>query len=563
MRLRPRHLRRYRQIVEILADYGFGAVLRQLGISERLNLPRRVFRHQPSVEDELSTARRVRLAMEELGPTFVKLGQILSTRADLLPPDYLDELVYLQDQVAPAPWEEAREVIETDLGKPIHELFASVDPTPLASASIAQVHSAVLFDGREVVVKIQRPGIDKVIALDLDILYDLAQLVQSTTTMADRFDPLGLAEEFAASIQAELDFRREGRNADLFRANFKNENYLHVPQIYWEYTSKRIIVLERIYGIKISDIPALEAAGYDRHDLATKAAQFILQEVLDDGFFHADPHPGNFLIMPGGVLGVLDFGIVGRLEPSDRYNLGRLFINIVQVDIEGIVDQLMRMGMVDYRVERLALQRDLKRLLIQYYGLPISEIDAKEVLDGLEPVIYRHQLRVPSDYWLLMKTVVVMQGVGLGLDPDFDIFETSQPYLRHLFRQTLLPGTWGPELLKRITDWNDLVSGFPRHANRILDQMERGDLGVVVEVPELREAISEIDIIANRIIFAVIIAALIVALAFLIPRLDFSTWPWSLVTWVILITFLILSAAGMWLLLSIFRSSRRRNRRSR
>jgi len=561
MRLRPRHLRRYRQIVEILADYGFGAVLRQLGISERLNLPRRVFRRQPSVEGELSTARRVRLAMEELGPTFVKLGQILSTRADLLPPEFLDELVYLQDQVAPAPWEEAREVIETDLGKPIHELFASIDPTPLASASIAQVHAAVLFDGREVVLKIQRPDIDKVIALDLDILYDLAQLIQSTTSLADRFDPVGLAEEFAASIQAELDFRREGRNADRFRVNFAKEEFIYVPQVHWEYTSKRVIVLERIYGIKISDISALEAAGNDRHELATNAAQLILKEVLEDGFFHADPHPGNLLIMPGGVLGVLDYGIVGRLEPSDRYNLGRLFVNVIQMDVEGIVDQLMRMGIVDYRVNRIALQREMKRMLIQYHGLPISEIDAKEVLDGLDPIIYRHQLRVPSDYWLLGKTVAVMQGVGLELDPEFDIFEASQPYLGRLFRQNLSPSTWGPELLKRIVDWNDLVSGFPRHANRILDQLERGDLGVVVEIPELRETINEMDIIANRIIFAVIIAALIVALAFLIPRLDFSAWPWPLVTWVILITFLVLCAAGMWLLWSIFRSSRRRNRR--
>jgi len=561
MRLRPRHLRRYRQIVEILADYGFGAVLRQLGISERLNLPRRVFRRQPSVEGELSTARRVRLAMEELGPTFVKLGQILSTRADLLPPEFLDELVYLQDQVAPAPWEEAREVIETDLGKPIHELFASIDPTPLASASIAQVHAAVLFDGREVVLKIQRPDIDKVIALDLDILYDLAELVQSTTSLADRFDPVGLAEEFAASIQAELDFRREGRNADRFRVNFAKEEFIYVPQVHWEYTSKRVIVLERIYGIKISDISALEAAGNDRHELATNAAQLILKEVLEDGFFHADPHPGNLLIMPGGVLGVLDYGIVGRLEPSDRYNLGRLFVNVIQMDVEGIVDQLMRMGIVDYRVNRIALQREMKRMLIQYHGLPISEIDAKEVLDGLDPIIYRHQLRVPSDYWLLGKTVAVMQGVGLELDPEFDIFEASQPYLGRLFRQNLSPSTWGPELLKRIVDWNDLVSGFPRHANRILDQLERGDLGVVVEIPELRETINEMDIIANRIIFAVIIAALIVALAFLIPRLDFSAWPWPLVTWVILITFLVLCAAGMWLLWSIFRSSRRRNRR--
>ncbi len=561
MHLRPRHLRRYRQITEILADYGFGAVLSQMGISERLNFPRRILRRKPSVVDELTTPQRVRMALEELGPTFVKLGQILSTRPDLLPPEYLDELALLQDRVPPVPWEQAVAVIENELNAPVHELFAGIDPNPLASASLAQVHAATLPDGQEVVVKIQRPGIETVIDLDLDILQDFAQMAQSRTAIGERYDAAGLADEFSQALHAELDFRREGRNADRFRENFAKEEHLYVPKVFWEYTTQRVIVLEQLHGIKISDIAALQAAGYDRHELASNAARFVLKEVLEDGFFHADPHPGNLLILSGGVLGVLDFGTVGRLEASDRYNLARLFIVVVQLDIDGIVDQLMRMGIADYRVDRVALKKELRRLLIRYYGLPLYEIDAQEVLEGLEPVIYQHNLRIPSDYLLLIKTVVMMQGVGLGLDPEFDIFEAAQPFLGRLFRQLWSPTSWGPTVLRVAADWNDLISGFPRQTSRILDQFERGDFGVRIDVPELRETNDRLDKIANRVIFSVIVAALIVALALLLPRLDLSSWPWSLLTWIILTTFLLLCGTGLWLLWSIFRSARYRNRR--
>ncbi len=560
MRLRPRHIRRYRQIAEILADYGFGAVLSQMGLSDRLNLPRRVLRRKPTRVEEISTSRRVRIALEDLGPTFVKLGQILSTRSDLLPPDYLDELTYLQDRVAPLPWEKVAVVIENELGAPAHELFAAIDANPIASASIAQVHAAIMPDGQEVVVKIQRPEIENTISLDLDILYDFAQLAQSHTAVGERYDLTGLADEFAHALQAELDFRREGRSAERFQENFAKEEKIYVPQVYWEYTTRRVIVLERIHGIKITDITALDAAGYDRHELATNSAKFVLKEVLEDGFFHADPHPGNLLILEGGVLGVLDFGTVGRLEPSDRYNLGRLFIVAVQLDVDGIVDQLMRMGIADYRVDRVALQRDLRRLLIRYYGLPLYEIDAKEILEGLEPIIYEHKLRIPSDYWLLIKTIVIMQGVGLGLDPTFDIFAAARPYLGRLFRQLWMPSSWGPAVLRRAMDWSDLFAGFPRQASRLLEQLERNDFGVQVEVPELSETTDRLDRIANRIVYGVIVSALIVALALLIPRLNL-TWPWDLVTWIILIAFVVLCGLALWLLWSIFRSGRTRNRR--
>ena len=338
MHLRPRHIRRYREIAEILADHGFGTVLTQLGLSDRLNLPRRVLRRKPTMEDELSVSRRLRLTIEDLGPTYVKLGQILSTRSDLLPPEYLEELSYLQDRVAPASWESAKSVIESELDASIQDLFAQIDPSPMAAASLAQVHQAILPNGDDVVVKIQRPGIEKTINLDLDILYDFASVAQNRTSFGERYELADLAEEFAISLRTELDFRREGRNADRFRENFSKEKHLYVPQIYWEYTTRRVLVQERITGIKIDNITALDAAGYNRHRLATHAADFVLKEVLEDGLFHADPHPGNLLILPGEVLGVLDFGTVGRLDNRDRINFARLFSVADQMDTEGIVD---------------------------------------------------------------------------------------------------------------------------------------------------------------------------------------------------------------------------------
>ena len=559
MHLGPRHLRRYRQIAEILADHGFGAFLKQLGLSERLNLPRWILRRRPASDGELPHARRLRLTLEELGPTFIKLGQILSTRSDLLPPEYLDELSLLQDDVAPAPWGEIKALIESELNSPIDELFKSIDPESIAAASLAQVYAARLLSGEDVVVKVQRPGIDETVKLDLDILFDLAQQAQKRTSFGERYEVRELAEEFAAALRGELDFRREGRNADRFRDNFKDEEHIYVPQIYWDFTTRRIVIQERVHGIKIDNIDALEQAGYDRKRLAMYAADFVLKEVLEDGYFHADPHPGNLMIMPGEVLAVLDFGTMGRLEPRDRANLARLLIVIVQMDMEGVVDQLIRMGIADYTVDTLKLQRELRRLFIRYYDLPIQEIPAAEVMESLEPIIYEHHLHIPSDYWLLIKTIAIMQGVGLRLDPEFEMFEAAKPYMGRLFRQLWKPSAWGSSVIRTASDWNDLLTDLPRQTNRILSRVEKGDLEVKVRVPEVMEAMNRADRLANRVIYGVLIAALTLALAFLIPRLDFI-WPWSLITWIVVLGFMALFILGLQLLWSIFRSGRSRRK---
>lgn len=553
MFIRPRTFRRYRQIAEILADYGFGALLAQMGLSERLNLPRR-FRRRKAL-GEITLARRVRLLLEELGPTFIKFGQILSTRSDLLPPEFLEELSYLQDQVAPVSWEEARQVLESELEAPAEAYFSHIDPQPIASASLAQVHLATLLSGEEVILKIQRPNIEQTINTDLDILHDLTNLAQSRTALGARFEVAELAEEFALALRNELDFRREAWNADRFRKNFAGEKHLYVPKIFWDLTTRRLLVMERVEGIKIDDLPALEAAGYDRRRIAEHAARFVLKEVLIDGFFHADPHPGNLIIMPGEVIGVIDFGIVGRLNERERVDLARLFIAVVQLDIDAVVDQLYRMGVASPKTDRQGLHRDLRRLLSQYYGRPIYAISGREVIRGVQPIIYRHRLHVPPDYWLLMKTSAIMQGVGLALDPQFDIFEAARPYLREVFLSLWSPGSLATEVSRLFLDWKDLAEAAPRKTADILGQIERGDLTIRMTLPQLDPFVKILDRLVNRIIFSMLLSALLVALALLIPLLDL-TWPWGFTTWLVLAGFLVMFLLALRLAWLVLRSGR-------
>ncbi|MBC7252052.1 MAG: hypothetical protein H5T62_17460, partial [Anaerolineae bacterium] len=288
-----RHLRRYREIIYVLVKYGFGELVDQLDLASYLPLSRRWGRREVAEKPHLTTPERVRLAIEELGPTFIKLGQIMSTRPDLIPPPYLAELEKLQDTVPPAPWQVVKGELEGELGAPLEQVFVSFETMPVAAASLAQVYCATLPGGEEVVVKVQRPNIERVIETDLEIFFDLARLLQERTPLGELYDLPEIAEDFAFTLRAEMDYRREGYNAERFRRNFAHEPYLYIPRVYWDYTTRRVIVFERIRGIKIDDVQALDAAGLDRHQIALNCARMIVKEILEDGFFHADPHPGN------------------------------------------------------------------------------------------------------------------------------------------------------------------------------------------------------------------------------------------------------------------------------
>jgi len=551
-----RHFQRYREIAQVFVRHGFGELVDLLELQPYLALPRRLLRRWRREAPPLGVPQRVRLALEELGPTFVKLGQVLSTRPDLLPPPFIAELVKLQNAVPPAEWEPIRAQIEAELGAPLQELFAAFEPVPIAAASLAQVHAATLPDGAQVVVKVQRPDIQQMIETDLEILFDLARLLQARTPLGEIYNLPEIVEEFAATLRAELDFYREGRNADRFRANFAAESFLYIPRVYWDFTTHRVLVLERISGIKIDDIEALDAAGYDRNRIALHAARMIIKEVLEDGFFHADPHPGNFVVMPGETIGAMDFGMVGHLSRRTRSDLIRLYVVAVQMDEEGIVDQLIRIGVISGAVDRTGLRRDVMRLLRKYHGLPLGAVRAREVIEEAMPVAFRHHLRLPSELWLLGKTLAMMEGVGLRLAPDFDIFAFSEPYVRRFVWQMASPRAWAPPLLKGASDWAELLSIIPRIGSQLLTRVERGELEITLRHKELDQALVRLDRLANRLSISVLLAALIVGLALLVPAFNLGQ-RWGLATVLVIAGFAGASLLGLWLIFSIWRSTRR------
>jgi ubiquinone biosynthesis protein len=562
-----RHLRRYREIAEVFIRHGLGELVDLLELQPYLAFPRRMVRQWREEAPPLGAPQRLRLALEELGPTFIKLGQVLSTRPDLIPPAYVAELAKLQDAVPPEPWEPVREQIESELGKPVTELFASLEEEPIAAASLAQVHLATLHGdavhphGAPVVVKVQRPDIEGVIEVDLEILQDVAELLEGRVLLARMYDLPEIARGFAATLRMELDFYREAHNAERFRENFAGNPYLYVPEVIGlashagDFTTRRVLVMERIEGIKIDDVEALDEAGYDRHRIAVHAAKMVLKEVLEDGFFHADPHPGNFVVMPGEVIGAMDFGMVGHLSYRLRSDLMRLYIAVVQMDAQSIVDQLIRMGATAKSVDRVALQRDLARLLQKYRGLPLQAIRAQEVMQDATPVAFRHHLRLPSELWLLGKTLAMLEGVALRLDPDFDIIAFSRPHIRRFLMQLVLPRNLAPRLIKAGGDWSDLFSLLPRIGSQLLVQAERGEFGMTLEHKGLDQALSRLDRSANRISLSVLLAALIVGLALVIPAFNLAEEV-GLATIVVIVGFVGVSLLGIWLAFSIWRSSR-------
>jgi ubiquinone biosynthesis protein len=374
----------------------------------------------------------LRRAFEELGPTFIKLGQVLSTRPDLVPPEYESALAVLQDAAPAVPTADIVRAVEAALGRPIGQTFRAFESVAIAAASIGQVHAATLLDGTEVVVKVRRPGVVERVAGDLELLDRFANVAARRSSIARRYDPVGLATEFGTTLQAELDYPREGHNADLVAASFINDEHVHIPRVFWEFTREAVITEERIWGIKVDDLRALDEAGLDRARVAKTLADAYLSMVFVHRFFHADPHPGNVFVELDGRVAFVDFGMVGSVTAHTGHGLGTILLALVATDSAKMADGLLRLGIASDDVDRATLERDLAQFLEKYARLPLEQLHLGPLIGELMSVVRVHRLRLPSDLALLLKTVMMCEGVAAQLDPTFELIPTLLPYAARL-----------------------------------------------------------------------------------------------------------------------------------
>jgi ubiquinone biosynthesis protein len=546
-----RYLGRYREIARILARYGFGFLVEQLGLASLLSLPGRMLRRpQP---DPLSAPQRLRLALIELGPTFVKLGQVLSTRPDIVPAPFITELNRLQDTVPPFPAERAIALIEAELGRPIGELFAAFGTQPLAAASLGQVHTATLADGTQVVVKVQRPDIQQTVAVDLAILADFAALAAERSELGRRYSLADLAWEFGAMMRAELDFRQEGRNADRFRRNFASSPTVKIPAIYWEYTTARVLTSERLVGIKISDFAEMDAAGLDRKRLARNAVELILQEIFKDGYFQGDPHPGNMFALPGEVIGAVDFGQAVSLDPEMTRSLLLLLASLSGHDAEGALRALQGMGMLRVRTITPALRRDMMRFIEGFVDRPLADISARETVDELLGLVQRHELHMPPPLALLLKAIIMMEGIGVQIDPDLDVFAVARPYAIRTLAEVAGPEAVAKRALERGRELLELADMLPRRTTEALAQLVEGELTLRTRELELVRVSNVLATAGARLALGLVLMAAVLGTGLGAVAVAIGGWSGPLITALFVVGGVMIVTSGGTLLVSLLR----------
>lgn len=524
MFLHRRHARRYRSIVRVLLSHGLGGIIAPF--DPRGKEDARQDQEEPDQRVSRRRAVHLRSAFEELGPTFVKLGQILSTRADLLPPVYIRELEKLQDSVAAADSGAIIEVIEQELGDDIEHLFASFDATPLAAASIGQVHGATLHDGREVVVKVQRPGVDRVIRQDLYILADVARFAENRSVMLREQGLSDLVREFSWTIRTELDYQQEARNIERFGQAFAQSSSIRIPALIRDYTTSRVLVLERVDGIPIDDVERLREVDCNTVRLVESAITMLAEGVLEIGIFHADPHPGNFVVDATGALVVYDFGMVGTVDERLREQLLLLALACVERDAARVVDGIAQMGAFPAGWDRQALERDTARLLGQYVGVPLEALPLPMIVGDVMDMVRRHHLRLPGELALLAKTMTMAESLARTLDPNLNVIELVEPTIRRAMKRFYSAEFWFEKLRLRPLEVALLASALPGHIQRILMRIDRNDLSFQIRYAQLPETMHQLNGMVNRLALAVMSAAGMIGLAmlYLAVHPSFSSW---------------------------------------
>jgi ubiquinone biosynthesis protein len=505
------HTRRYSEIVSILVRFGFVDVVRALRLSPYLAAGRRamalVGRNPPP---DLSRARRLRLALEALGPTFIKFGQALSTRADVLPAELIDEMSRLQDTVPALAPGTAERAIEEAFGVPVSELFAAFDPTPLAAASIAQVHKAMLHSGEVVAVKVRRPGIAEVIESDLAILADLAALAERHLPDAALYSLSDLVEEFARTIRREQDLAREGRIIERVASRFAGDRTVRFPRICWALTQPAVLTMEFLDGVKVTTVGTADAVGLDPRLVARRGADAVLKQILVDGLFHADPHPGNILVLPDNVVAFIDFGIVGRVSREMRETLGQTILAIGRQDAEELAAIVVRVATALQPVDMPALARDLEEMLDMYADTSVGDLQLGEVFASITQAMSRHRLKLPADILLLIKSLSTIEGVGRQLDPSFKIVEYAAPFVESLVASKHQPAALALRTATASRELLGVLRHFPGDLAAIARRARAEGLRVEFVHRDFDHFIREMDRSSNRMSFAIVIAAIVI-----------------------------------------------------
>ena len=579
--------KRLPEIVSVFARHGFGHIISQIferGRTTRFRFKRVLARKvregahaqkkskwwhlrssrkgsdQSASATLVSVPERLRLAFEELGPTFVKLGQVLSTRVDILSElvgqeealTWITEFQKLQRHAQPFDFSEVRATIEEEFKLPLEEVFPTYEQQPFAAASIAQVHAATLKSGESVVVKVQRPRVATVIQTDLNLLMELAEQIENWDPEMHLFKPTELVREFSRSVRKEIDFTIEAANTDAFYQRFAASSKVKIPKVYWEFSNRRVLTLERIDGVPIDAIAQLDEMGLNRAELAETLVELFYTQVLSDGFFHADPHPGNVFVLEDGRIGLVDFGMVGRISDDMLRHICNWLSAVLTKDVDAIVRSYIRMGILGDETDIVALKLEMNDFLQRYFNMPPSRLRLGELIHEVFNASLRHQIHTPPAFLMLGKTVATIESVVMKLNPDFDILKFSQPYIAQFLVQNFGSKRWERQLVDSVEDFTELASDMPLQLHRILQKLQRGSLKFELEHLSLEAVIKAFDRVINRIAFSLIIASLIIGSSIILQGV--GLWEWKFFLGIM--GYLTATFFGFGLVISIFRSGR-------
>ena len=510
------HFARYRKIAMVLAKYRLEEVMRYVGL-QKLLIFLWLLRGNPFRKMAYTKPERMRMAIEELGTSFVKLGQILSTRADLLPPAYTKELSKLQNSLKPIPVEVTKRVINDELGRSTDEMFKSFDPEPIGVASIGQVYACTQADGMELVVKVQKPGVPELVEEDMYIVGRAAVSATKHWEGAQQYDLVGIVQEVTDMIKTETDYIREGHNAEYFAQFFQEDQTIHIPRIIWGSTTERVLTMERIHGICVRDVQALDKAGFDRRELAKRSVSLWLKMVFEGEAFHADPHPGNLFVEPDGRLGLVDFGMTSMVDDEVRWHLAQAVKAILDRNADLLIDALIELGAVNLRLEgsRALLRKDMRYVMNHYPTIHLHSRSesVSSTLGQLFSLLRRNHIQLPSNTFLLLKTIVMAQSLGRGLDPEFDINPMLQSSVIMIVKKRFSIATALRRFPEAAAELASLAAGLPQRMARMLKTVERGEMQVRTDVSGVEKHIHHLERVAKGAVIGILAASLIVGLA--------------------------------------------------